>query len=238
MAGLVKETKADLVALNGENAREGFGLGPEDADRIFSMGVAVLTTGNHVWQKDELKPYLDQEERILRPDNYPPGAPGHGSCVVEARGIPVAFLNLQGRERMGASVDCPFRSGKKTAQKLRERAKIVIIDFHAESSGEKEALAYHLDGQVSAVLGTHTHVQTMDERILPGGTAYITDLGMCGPIESVIGTDPVVSVRRALTQMPLKMHVHEAPSVIRGVLLTVDAESGRSQSIERIVVNE
>jgi metallophosphoesterase (TIGR00282 family) len=234
LSQLRNETDADLVAVNGENLAEGFGLTPSDAEKLFSMGVSVISSGNHIWQRDDIFPLLDSEKRLLRPENYPPGVPGHGTVVVEAAGIDVAFLNLQGRERMGASVDCPFRAARKAVSSLREKTRNIIVDFHAEDVREKEAMAHHLDGRVSAVLGTHTHVPTTDERILPGGTAAITDLGMCGPEDSVIGTRPELSIRRSLTQLPLRMEVHEAPASLQGVLLELDPDTGKAISIERI----
>ncbi len=234
LSPLVKETGAQLVVVNGENLAEGFGLTPDDKDKLFEIGVSVITSGNHIWQREDIYPVLDTEQRLLRPENYPPGVPGHGSVVVEASGTPVGILNIQGRERMGASVDCPFRAAKKAVSRLREKAKCIIVDFHAEDVREKEAMSYHLDGRVSAVLGTHTHVPTTDERILPGGTATVTDLGMCGPEGSVIGTRPELSIRRSLTQLPLRMEVHDASAVLQGVLLEIDPATGKALSIERI----
>ncbi len=234
LSPLVKETGAQLVAVNGENLAEGFGLTPGDKDKLLKMGVSVITSGNHIWQRDDIFPVLDSENCLLRPENYPPGAPGHGSVIVEVAGISVAFLNLQGRERMGASVDCPFRAAKKSTARLREKTKCIVVDFHAEEVKEKEAMFHHLDGRVSAVFGTHTHVQTTDERILPGGTAVITDLGMCGPEGSVIGTSPELSIRRSLTQLPIRMEVHDAPASLQGVLVDIDTETGKAVSISRI----
>ncbi len=234
LSSLVKETAAQLVAVNGENLAEGFGLTPEDMDKLFSMGVSMITSGNHIWQRDELFPMLDSEKNLLRPENYPPGVPGHGTAVIEIAGRKIGFLNLQGRERMGLSVDCPFRSGKKAVSRLRVQTKCIIVDFHAEDVREKEALFFSLDGRVSAVLGTHTHVPTTDERILPGGTAVITDLGMCGPEDSVIGTKPELSIRRSLTQLPIRMEVHDAPAALQGVLLEIDMETGKALRIQRV----
>ncbi len=233
LKSLIKEYRADLVVINGENAADGFGITPEIAGQFFSLGADVITTGNHIWQKREVLPYLDSEERILRPANYPAGVPGHGSCIIDVKGVPVGVLNLQGRVRMG-DLDCPFRVGAEMVRKLREKAKVILVDFHAESVEEKEALAVYLDGQVSSVTGTHTHVQTGDERIYPGGTAYISDIGMTGPGESVIGGDPELSLRRSETQMPLKMIVADSPAVIQGVRVEIDTDSGRAVSIERI----
>ena len=163
----MRETAADIVIVNGENSADGFGITPEIAEKLFSYGVDVITTGNHVWQKKEILPFLKRSERLLRPANYPPGTPGTGLAVVDVKGIPVAVVNLQGRQHMYAT-DCPFRGADEILKRLNGKVKIVIIDFHAEEVMEKESLAYYLDGRVSAVLGTHTHVQTADERILSG----------------------------------------------------------------------
>ncbi len=234
LSPLVKETAAQLVAVNGENLADGFGLTPEDMDKLFSMGVSVITSGNHIWQKDDIFPLLDSEKNLLRPENYPSGVPGHGTAVLEKAGRKIGFLNIQGRERMGFSIDCPFSSAKKAVSRLREQTKCIIVDFHAEDVREKEAMFHTLDGRVSAVLGTHTHVPTSDERILSGGTAVITDLGMCGPENSVIGTRPELSIRRSLTQLPIRMEVHDAPAALQGVLLEIDSETGKALGIQRI----
>ncbi|WP_020614325.1 TIGR00282 family metallophosphoesterase [Sediminispirochaeta bajacaliforniensis] len=234
LKSLAKECRADLVVVNGENAADGFGITPEIADRLFASGADVLTSGNHIWQKREILPFLDSQERMLRPGNYPPGVPGHGSCIVEVKGVKVGVLNLQGRLRMG-DLDCPFRVGADMVRKLREKAKVIVVDFHAEAPEEKEALAFYLDGQVSSVTGTHTHVQTADERIYPKGTAYISDIGMTGPVDSVIGCDMEISLRRSATQMPLKMEVSDTPAAIQGVKIEIDVASGKALSIERVV---
>ncbi len=233
LKSLVKEYKADFVVINGENASDGFGITPEIAVQIFASGADVISSGNHIWQKREIYPMLDSGEALLRPANYPPSAPGKGSVVMDVKGTKVAVLNLQGRKDFG-NLDCPFRSGLENAKKLKNNAKIIIVDFHAESAQEKEALGIYLDGKVSAVLGTHTHVQSADERILPGGTAFLSDLGMTGPVESVIGSDFNISVRRSLTQMPLKHEVADNPAEISGVLLELDTLSGKCLTIRRI----
>lgn len=238
LPGLIKKYKADLVIVNGENASDGFGILPDEAEKFFLKGVDVITTGNHIWQKREIYPLMQKENAsIIRPANYPPGVPGNGSVVVNKKGTDVTVLNLLGRVRMGLPVDCPFRSSSDFLKK-NNKSKIVIVDFHAEDTMEKEALAWYLDGKVSAVVGTHTHIQTADERILPKGTAFITDIGMTGPDDSVIGTKPEISIRRALTQLPLKMEVAENESTIKGVFLTIDSETGNSISIERVVMKE
>ncbi len=230
LKNLIKEQRADLVVVNGENAADGFGMSPEDYQNICESGADVVTSGNHIWQKKEILKTLDEQERLLRPANYPRWVPGHGLCVVEKRGKRIAVINLQGRSRMVFNGSCPFREAGKILAGLK--ADEVIVDFHAEDPMEKEALALYLDGTVSLLIGTHTHVQTADEKILPGGCGYITDVGMVGPKGSVIGSDPAVSIRRCITQLPLKMEVLEAPAQICGI--SVLLEGGRCRRIHRI----
>ncbi len=232
LKGLIKKYNADFVVVNGENAAGGFGLTPDLADQIFGNGVDVITSGNHIWQKREVLKYLDVTERLLRPANYPNDVPGKGYCVVSKKEFRLGVINLQGRVRM-YDLESPFDAAQSIVRSLNEHTDGIVVDFHAEETGEKEALALYLDGKVNAVVGTHTHVQTADERILPGGTACITDLGMTGPTGSVIGVDPEISIRRSLTQMPLKMEVLEMPGVIRGVAVEISRE-GKTLSITRI----
>ena len=233
LATLIKQYRVALVVVNAENANEGYGLLPEQAMRLFEAGAQVITTGNHVWRQLELLDALNGDQRLLRPANYPPGVPGHGSCVTTVRGTRIAVVNLQGRERL-PTIDCPFRKGREIIRTLSSASDVILVDFHAESPAEKEALGYWLDGVVGAVIGTHTHVQTSDERLLPGGTAYITDVGACCVADSVIGFDPLVSVDRATSQLPLKVGVAEGASLICGILIEFDRESGMARSIERI----
>ena len=231
---LIKEFSADMVIANGENAAEGFGITPEIVGRLHAAGVDVITSGNHIWQKDEILPLLDSEDTLLRPENYPHGeTPGKGRCTLEVRNSSVTVVNLQGRDRL-SNVDCPFRVAKAITKSLSKEKKIIIIDFHAEEPQEKEALAWYLDGSVSAVVGTHTHVQTADERILSKGTGYISDLGMTGPSLGIIGFEVETAIQRSLTQMPLKNEVAFSKAVIQGVMLKVDTETGNTVSIERI----
>lgn len=230
---LIKSTGADFVVVNGENAADGYGITPEIADQLLAGGAHVITTGNHVWQKREILPMLGTSDRILRPANYPHCKFGKGHTVLEVKGRKVAVVNLQGRLHM-SDIDCPFTVGRDAVRKLRDSTKIIIVDFHAEASEEKEAFAFHVDGLVTAVVGTHTHVQTADERILKGGTAYITDIGMSGPTGSVIGVDSEVAVRRSMTQMPLKMPPADTPATIHGVFLEIDPDSGKALSIRRV----
>jgi metallophosphoesterase (TIGR00282 family) len=223
------------VIANGENAMGGFGIGKEEADRLFSIGIQVITTGNHVWERPGSAELLSANPRLLRPANYPPGAAGTGTAILEAGGVSWAVLNLQGREDM-TPIDCPFRGADTAIAAIEAEAPgaIILVDFHAESVEEKEALGFYLDGRVAAMAGTHTHVQTADERILPKGTGYITDIGMSGPLDSVIGVKVDICVRRGLTQMPIKMESAEGEAFISGVLFTIDPETRRCLSVERI----
>ncbi|MBN2509836.1 MAG: TIGR00282 family metallophosphoesterase [Spirochaetales bacterium] len=230
---LIKDYKADVVIVNGENSADGFGITPDIADQFFSLGIHVITTGNHVWQKRDILGYMDSHPAVLRPANYPPGTPGNGSVTVEVRGARGTVINLQGRDNL-STIDCPFRAARDMIKKMKQDTDFFIIDFHAESVKEKESLAYYLDGSIAAVVGTHTHVQTADERILDGGTAYISDIGMTGPDNSVIGVEPDMALQRSLTQMPLKLQVLDVPAVIHGVLVTIDPATGRALTIERV----
>jgi len=234
---------ADIVVANGENAAAGFGLTFETADAIFAAGVDVITSGNHVWQRREFWPALEKKTVILRPANYPDKAPGTGLALIEKNGVAWAVLNLQGREQMSA-IDCPFKAADRvlaglniTAQKnpALDGTPVVLVDFHAESTEEKEALGLYLDGRCACVAGTHTHVQTADERVLPGGTAYISDLGMTGPKDSIIGMKTDICVRRSLTQMPLKMEVEEGWSRVQGLAVSIDPTTHHALSVERIM---
>lgn len=233
LQGLLKETRADLVIANGENASGGLGITPVAAEGMFKTGVDIITSGNHIWQHREIIPVLERDKRILRPENYPVGVPGSGHTLIVKKDIPVAIINLQGRTNM-YSIRCPFKVGDSLLRQLGKKAKVVVVDFHAELSEEKEALALYLDGRISALVGTHTHVQSADETILPGGTAYITDMGMTGPVEGVIGMKRDISIKRSLMQIPYKMEVEESAAAVMGVLLTVSVSSGKALAIERI----
>jgi metallophosphoesterase (TIGR00282 family) len=230
---LIREFSVDFVIANGENATDGFGISGEDADMLFSSGVDVITSGNHIWQKEDMRSRLDEDRRILRPANYPHGVPGHGSVTVEVGDLKVAVVNLQGRMNL-PMIDCPFTAGKELVSSLKRTTPIVFVDMHAEAPEEKEALSLYLDGSVSAFVGTHTHVQTADERILPGGTGYITDLGMTGAARSVIGSSPELSIRRQLTQMPIKSEIADEAAMINGLLVTVDTTTGTCLSLSRV----
>lgn len=234
LSNLKKQYKADFCVVNGENAADGFGLTPELADTIFQAGADVISTGNHIWQQKEIYRYLDEQPNILRPANYPQGNPGHGSAVVERSGVRYGVLNLQGRQRM-TPIDCPFKKGKDELRKLKSDADVILVDFHADDTQEKEALACHFDGQLTALVGTHTHIQTADQRIMPNGTAYITDLGATGPDLSVIGFDAQIGIQRYLTDLPLRNEVADRAALIQGVHIQFDDEKPlQAVSIERI----
>ena len=233
---LVATHAVDLVLANAENAAGGFGITPTVGEELFQLGIAVLTSGNHVWDKKEAEGYLAKEGRLLRPANYPDDAPGHGATVLQADGRRVGVLNLQGRAFLPA-IDCPFRVADREVATLRQVTDIIVVDVHAEATAEKLALGWYLDGRVSAVVGTHTHVQTADEQILPGGTAYITDVGMTGPHNSVIGIRPQDAIQRFLTQMPKKFTLAEGPVQLCGTLLDI-ADEGRARGIQRLQIIE
>ncbi len=230
---LIRRFSPALTVVNGENADSGFGLSPENVAAIYSAGADVITTGNHVWQHKEIQEMLEGDERILRPGNYPGRLPGSGAVVCDSKSGRIAVLHLQGRSRMPI-IDCPFRKARELLRELKGRFEVAVCDFHAEATDEKEALGSYLDGQLAALVGTHTHVQTADERILPKGTAYITDLGMTGPNGSVIGFRSDISIQRSLTQMPLKNEVSNNPATVHGVYVAVDPERGLADRIERI----
>ena len=226
--------QVDFTIANGENLASGTGINKKTAEELFESGVDFITTGNHVWDKKEAIEYLDKEQRIIRPLNYPPQAPGRGYAITECKGIKIGIINTSGRVYMPA-LDCPFRTVAEAVQTIRKQTKIIIVDFHAEATSEKIALGRYLDGNVSAVVGTHTHVQTADERILRGGTAYITDLGMTGPVESVLGMDPEKVMTKFLTQMPVRFEVaSKGPLQFNGVLIDVDENTGLATGISRL----
>jgi metallophosphoesterase (TIGR00282 family) len=223
----------DFVIANVENAAGGYGVTREISQKLFTYGVDVQTSGNHIWDRQESHELLDEEPYLIRPANYPPGVPGRGSVVKQTEnGVPVAVLNLQGRVYM-KEIDCPFRVADRVVSRLREEAAIVFVDLHAEATSEKQAMAYYLDGRVSAVIGTHTHVQTADERIFPKGMAYLTDAGMTGPHDSVLWVRPQDAIRRLMTGLPHKFQMADGDIKMCGVLLDVDEKTGGATHIER-----
>jgi len=229
LPGLREQYGLDLVIANGENTAGGFGLTSTTARELLDAGVDVLTSGNHIWAQKEIIPYLDGEMPILRPLNYPPGVPGKGYLINKQAMV----VNLVGRTFM-ANFDCPFRAMDKLLSEFKHRQPVIIVDFHAEATSEKVAMGHYLDGRVSAVLGTHTHVGTIDAQLLPQGTAYVTDVGMTGPINSVIGDDTESVLRRFLTMMPHRLSVGKGETILNAVLVSVDDKSGRATSIDRI----
>ena len=223
----------DLVVANCENASGGIGITPAVADQLLGMGIDVLTSGNHIWKHKDILGYIEDTDRLVRPANYPPGTPGRGFTVIEtAVGEQVAVINLEGRVFMNP-IECPFRSVDAVLAQISPEVKIIMVDMHAEATSEKQAMGWHLDGRVSAVLGTHTHVQTADERLLPQGTAYITDVGMTGPINSVIGMKTEIILERFLTQRPQPFKVASQNIQLQGVVLKLNSE-GRCQEIIRV----
>ena len=230
-----KQHEVDLAVVNVENAASGAGVTPPIARAFLEQGVDVMTSGNHIWDKREIVEYIVKENLLLRPANYPPGTPGSGSIVIKAGPHKVAVLNVMGRVFL-PQLDCPFRKSDEEVARLSQETPIIIVDAHCEATSESQALGWYLDGRVSAVVGTHRHVQTADERLLPKGTAYITDLGMTGPTESVIGVDPEIALSRFLTQMPNRFEPAKGPAALHGAIIRIDPETGRALSIERLRV--
>lgn len=231
----IRETRGiNLVIANGENAAGGSGITPKTAAEIFSAGVDIMTSGDHLWDQKEVSELLANEKRFLRPLNYPPDTPGQGSVVLQADGVPpVGVLSLQGRTFM-AALENPFHAALAEVEKLRQRTRIIFVDFHAEATSEKVAMARMLDGKISALIGTHTHVQTADEQIFPGGTAFLCDAGFTGPHESVIGREIEPIIKRFLTNQPQKFEVAANRVLLQGAIVEIDASSGRALSIQRV----
>lgn len=231
---LIQHYQIDLVIANCENAAAGRGVTPKVAESLFDCGIDVLTSGNHIWDKGEIVPYVDTEPRILRPANYPDSAPGRGHGIFsDSHGRKVGVVNLCGKLFM----DCyenPYTSALELIDLLKDNTNLIILDFHAEATSEKIAFGWYLDGKISALVGTHTHVQTADERILPNGTAYITDVGMTGAMDSVIGMDTEKSIKRFLTLMPQRLEPAEENIWLNGTMINIDCESGKATRIERI----
>lgn len=232
---LVKKEGIDLVIANAENAAGGMGVDVKSAEELLSAGVHVLTSGNHIWKKKEIYSYLNERSFLLRPANYPDGAPGVGWHKWQNNdGLKALIINLQGRVFMPHHVDDPFRCVDSILREHGQHSRVVIVDMHAEATSEKNAMGWYLDGRASAVFGTHTHIQTADERILGGGTAFITDVGMCGPFDSVIGIERQVVIEGFKSQLPRKFAVAEANVVLQGVIVDADEKSGRAREIRRL----
>lgn len=233
-----KKREYDFVIVNGENSAAGKGITPAIADEFLAWGVDVITGGNHMWDKKEVYTYLDGTDRVLRPYNYPAGVPGIGYTIQKnSRGQKVGVVSLQGRVFMNP-VECPFRMGKEIVEEMRKETKFIIVDFHAEATSEKIALGKYLDGKASLVFGTHTHVQTADEKILTEGTGYISDIGMTGSDNGIIGTKAEPVIARFLTGLPSKFEVEDGNVRINGISVVIDDETGECISIERINVGE
>ncbi|MDR3719768.1 MAG: TIGR00282 family metallophosphoesterase [Bryobacteraceae bacterium] len=231
---IISEEKISLAIANAENSAGGFGITPSVAQELLGMGLDVLTTGNHVWDKREVYDYLPREPRLLRPANYPEGLPGSGLWIGKARnGVQCAVVNLQGRVFM-SNIDDPFKKADELLKQIPDDVKVRFVDFHAEATSEKVALGWYLDGRVSAVVGTHTHIPTADERVLTNGTAYQTDCGMTGPYESVIGVERQAVLHRYLTQLPARFEAAKGWVELRAVVVDVDEETGRARSIKRV----
>jgi len=233
---LIARRGIDYVVANAENAADGFGITPDLCEEILACGVDCLTSGNHIWDKSEILEYLPGQPRLLRPFNYPAGAPGAGVHLGETPGgVPIAVINLMGRVFM-PPCDDPFSAADRALAALKDKARLILVDMHAEATSEKQAMGHHLDGRATAVVGTHTHVQTADEAVLQGGTAYITDLGMTGPYESVIGIEKGLALKKFLTGMPVRFTIARRDPRMCGVLLEADPATGRALAIERFQV--
>jgi metallophosphoesterase (TIGR00282 family) len=232
---LRQEHAIDLCVVNVENAAGGFGVSPAMCRQFLEQGADVMTSGNHIWDRKEIVEYITRENLLLRPANFPAGTPGVGHVTVKAGPHRVGVLNLMGRVFMNP-IDCPFRKADEILPELAREARIVLVDMHCEATSESQAMGWYLDGRVSAVVGTHRHVQTADERVLPAGTAYITDLGMTGPTEGVIGVDRELILQRFVSQMPVRFEPAKGPAALHGVVIVVDPDSGRASDIRRLRV--
>ena len=234
LGALVDHHQIDFVIANAENAAAGFGITREIGDQLLDYGVEVMTSGNHIWDKKEALSYIGAESRLLRPANYPAGAPGNGSYLARTDdGKSVGVVNVMGRVFM-LSIDDPFAVVLKEIETLKQRTRVIFVDFHAEATSEKIAMGWHLDGKVTAVVGTHTHVQTADDRILPKGTAYLTDAGMTGPHDSIIGVTTEIALGKFVTGLPARFESASTPGRLNGVIVTADLASGKATSIERL----
>ena len=232
---LIETEGIDLAIANAENAAGGIGVDIKSANELLASGIDVLTSGNHIWKKKEIYQYLDERSELIRPSNYPEGAPGRGWCAWQNEdGLKALIINVQGRVFMPNHVDDPFRSVDAICRERGRHSRVIIVDMHAEATSEKNAMGWHLNGRASVVFGTHTHVQTSDDRILPGGTAYITDVGMCGPLDSVIGMDKETVIKGFLSQLPRHFEVAHENVVLQGIIVDVDDDSGQAREIRRL----
>ncbi|HBK69003.1 MAG TPA: TIGR00282 family metallophosphoesterase [Firmicutes bacterium] len=234
LPSVIDEYSPDLVVVNGENAAGGFGLTTEVAEELFRLGIDVITLGNHTWKNKEIYQVFNRYSQVLRPANYPPGTPGEGyGLFVAKNGYQVGIINLLGQVYLEPPLDCPFKVAEESVNFLKRKTPYVLIDIHAEATSEKVALANYLDGVASAVLGTHTHVATADQRILPKGTGYITDMGMCGPLDSVLGVKKELAIQKFITKRPVRFEIASGITEINGVYLELD-QKGSAKVINRI----
>jgi metallophosphoesterase (TIGR00282 family) len=236
LPSLIEKHDLDFVVANAENVAHGFGVTPETADELLRIGIDVLTSGNHIWDKKEIIEYMKGDSRLLRPANYSKYVPGKGHTFgLSRKGIKIGVINLQGRVFMGPSED-PFAIGQELVNQMRRETPIILVDMHGEASSEKQAMGWFLDGKVSAVCGTHTHVPTADQRILPAGTAYVTDIGMTGPYDSIIGVDKEQIIQKFLDQMPTRFEPAKENPILQSMLIQIDEQTGMAQTIQRITV--
>jgi metallophosphoesterase (TIGR00282 family) len=236
LPSLIEQHRLEAVVANAENASHGFGVRPETADELLRTGVDVLTSGNHIWDKKEIVAYMDGESRLLRPANFPSLTPGKGYGFITGRsGVRIGVLNLQGRIFMAPSED-PFSLGLQLVEQMRKETPLIFVDMHGEASSEKQAMGWFLDGKVTAVCGTHTHVPTADQRVLPGGTAYVTDIGMTGPYDSVIGVDREQIIQKFLDNMPVRFNPAKENPILQAMLIEADPNNGRALSIRRLTI--
>lgn len=238
LSPLNQALKPDITVVNGENAApSGKGITHAIVKTFRQLGIDVITLGNHAWDQEEIFDFIDEDTEVIRPANYPKGTPGRGYVIVKREKCSVGICNLMGRSFL-APLDCPFRKADELVETIRQKTPIIVFDFHGEASAEKKAMGWHLDGRVSAVVGTHTHVQTADERILPNGTAFISDVGMVGAYDGVIGIDRDVVLKKFLTQLPVRFEVQEGRWQFNAVLIEVDPMSGKAESIQRIRIDD
>jgi metallophosphoesterase (TIGR00282 family) len=234
---LKRKYQPDFIVANGENAAHGRGITEKIAKELFEAGVHAITLGNHTWDNKDIFDFIDREPRMIRPANFPKGTPGSGITYIKQADAELAVINLQGRAFL-PPLDCPFETADRLVQQASKRTKLIFVDFHAEATSEKQALGWYLDGRITALVGTHTHVQTGDERILPNGTGYLTDAGMCGPMDGILGMEREAVIKKFITQLPVRFEVATGRSQLNGVLFTLDKSKGITTGIERIRIDE
>ncbi len=234
---LRQEKNIDLVVVNGENSAGGKGITRKSMSALYHAGADIITSGNHVWDKKDVLEFIDQEPFLIRPANYPEGAPGKGYCIYPFKAKNIGVMNLSGRAFM-QDMDCPFQKAEEILREMKAECDIILLDFHAETTSEKMAMGWYLDGRVNAVVGTHTHIQTADERILPQGTAYITDLGMVGPWNSVLGVKKDIILKKFTTALPVRFELEEGPNAYSALVVEIDDKTNSTLAIERIFIHE